>query len=121
MNFERFIKLMMMTTTPNDNEALVALRMANAELASINRNWEEVLRSKVTVRGGSEETQPPPGFHQHSGPEIDLWLEAALRRTPYHSSFRRFLESLQSFWEDRGYLTEKQYAVLKRAANRERW
>jgi hypothetical protein len=40
---DKFIKLMMMTTSTNDAEALVALRKANAMMAGARMNWSEFL------------------------------------------------------------------------------
>ena len=45
------IKLLKMTTSSHDNEALVAVRKANAELAKFGGDWDSLLRGKVTVIG----------------------------------------------------------------------
>lgn len=39
-----FIKLMMMTTSTNDGEALAALRKANQILKELKLSWHEVLQ-----------------------------------------------------------------------------
>lgn len=48
-DLDRLIKLMLMTTSPNDGEALVAMRKANSWLRSANADWEMILRGKVTL------------------------------------------------------------------------
>ena len=47
---ELLIKLMGMTGSSNDAEALVALRKANELLASAGWDWERVLRGKISVK-----------------------------------------------------------------------
>jgi hypothetical protein len=46
---DRLIKLMLLTQSPNDNEALAALRKANSWLRNAGADWEMILRGKVTV------------------------------------------------------------------------
>jgi hypothetical protein len=48
-NLELIIKLLKMTTSQTDAEALVALRKANAQLAKSGADWETLLRGKVTI------------------------------------------------------------------------
>lgn len=48
---EKLIKLMKMTTSSNDGEALTAVRMANGILARDGYAWETLLRGKITVIG----------------------------------------------------------------------
>lgn len=47
-NLELVIKLLKMTTSANDNEALVALRKANDAVSQFT-DWETLLRGKVTI------------------------------------------------------------------------
>jgi hypothetical protein len=42
---------------------------------------------------------------------------ARVFQTKIVGGFANFIESIHVFWSRRGYLTEKQYAALKRAAN----
>lgn len=46
---ELLLKMLNMTTSDNDGVALVALRKANALLASAGWSWESLLRAKITV------------------------------------------------------------------------
>jgi len=118
-DFEKFIKLMMMTTSDHEQEALVALRKANAYLAGMNRNWEEVLRGKVTIVGGT--TQRPDNFVKHDNAhDIDAMFDILLQTVPLHSSFREFVDDVHEYWEKRGYVTDAQYKALKRAVERAR-
>src|SRR5258706_13648282 len=47
--FSIFIKLLKMTTSPNDGEALNAIRMANQQLSKFGGDWEELLSGRVTI------------------------------------------------------------------------
>jgi hypothetical protein len=117
--FEIFIKLMMMAQSSNDAEALTALRKANAKLASINRNWEELLRGKVAMSDFPD--APPMGGDlrtsgsgvKHVGPEIDAMLDDLMQEV--RGGFRDFIESINTWWTEKGFLTDKQYAAVKKA------
>jgi hypothetical protein len=120
-DFEKFIKLMMMTTSDQDHEALVALRKANAIIAGMNNNWEEVLRGKVKVVGiAQQQSYNATYVHHTNATEIDAMFETLLRTVPRQSSFRDFVEDVHGYWENRGYLTDAQYKALKRAMERNR-
>jgi hypothetical protein len=117
-DFELFIKLMMLAQSPNDTEALSALRKANAKLASINRNWEELLRGKVAVSDFPD--APPMGGElrasrgvQHTDPFISTMLDDLMRDVK--GGFRDFIESINTWWEQKGFLTEKQYIAVRKA------
>src|SRR5262245_58815708 len=119
-SFEVFIKLMMMTQSPNDGEALTALRKANAKLAAINRNWEELLRGKVAQSDFPD--APPMGGDlktgrgvQYTDPFISTMLDDILQSLSPGSSFRDFISDVNRFWEEKGFLTEKQYAAIKKS------
>lgn len=124
--FTRLIQLMMLTTSDSDGEALVALRKANAMLAEQNMNWEELLRAKVKfarteagadAAGGRERgTRDRSDRTQRaSDDEINEWFEVLLREVHPDAPFREFVESVHSFYEQRGYLTPKQESAIRRA------
>lgn len=46
---ELLIKMMGMTTSDNDAQALVALRKANDHIAKLKITWEQILRGKVKI------------------------------------------------------------------------
>lgn len=52
MNIDRFKKLMMVTTSPVEGEALSALRMANKMLAQENLTWDKFI-GKVSLSSSS--------------------------------------------------------------------
>lgn len=55
-------KLLKMTTSNNDGEALVAIRKANEQLAKVGGDWEKLFFGKVTVIADPFENlrKPPP-------------------------------------------------------------
>ncbi len=112
-NFDKFIKLMQMTQSDQDGEVLTAIRMANTMLAENNANWEELLRSKVKVSA-----KPEPAFagkRYTNSEEIEEMLREILGSIKTGSSFFAFIESLKEWWEDKGFLTEKQYNSLRKS------
>jgi len=130
------IKMLGMTGSKHDGEALVAIRKANALLVENNLNWDQLLSSvSQTVSRSSYATppskrqnnfrQPPPWDDvnararddQHTdADEIDKLFEAAYDNTPPGSSFYGFIESVHTFWSVRNYLTPAQYQAIRRAA-----
>jgi hypothetical protein len=112
---ERLIKLMMMTTSSNDGEALAAVRKANSLLAANQSNWHDFIkavpaprpRPKPMGRGMFEEQFKP----NYTDPEIPRMLNALLRDVK-GGGFRDFLLSLKDHWEEKGSLTQGQYNAL---------
>jgi hypothetical protein len=130
-----FVKLMMLTTSEHDHEALVAIRKANAMLAQANVNWEEFLTAVEATR--SQAAPPKPQTKSPSRSEdfsdvgmtgdrytdadtINRLFEACFSNTPRSSSFREFLDSVHTFWEINGYLSKAQYEAIQRSAQRQR-
>jgi hypothetical protein len=74
-----FAKLMAMTTSSYDHEALTALRKANAMLARDNLNWQGVVDRKVIdLRSKAEPAKPKttknknqPPRSRHANPRTD--------------------------------------------------
>ena len=114
--FEKFIKLMMMTTSPNDGEVLNAVRMANAALIEANLNWDEFLRGKAKVTGDAQTVHSGKKYDNAS--EINQMFEAVLRSVKSGTSFYGFLESIHGFFEANSFLTEKQYNALRKTYER---
>lgn len=117
--FEKFIKLMMMTTSPNDGECLTAVRMANAALMEANLNWDEFLRGKAKITGDTASGQASYGGKKYQNAvEIEAMLNSVLATIKRGTSFFTFIESLNDWWEANGFLTEKQYSALRKVYER---
>jgi hypothetical protein len=145
LKFETFVKLMMMTTSTSDGEALTAIRKANTLLKAEGKNWEELITGLVPMepdRPPREEPSPrrrprtetPPWAddqeeddwkahvpHRHS-PEYQTFIfgafEEALAKVRKGSSFRNTLESIHQWWQDKHFLTDAQLRVVLKAAGR---
>ena len=111
-------KLMSMTTSTNDNEALAFLRKANAILAKYNLTWTEILSRTVTV-GAS--LAPIPGHDVSNGEvSIERQIEAAFDeiRGNVSPGFAEYVESVEKqFLRDR-YLSPAQRQPLFAAVMR---
>jgi hypothetical protein len=59
-NLALLIKLMKLTASSNDSEALLAVRKANEQLIKFGGDWERLLLGKVTVIGDPFESVPAP-------------------------------------------------------------
>jgi hypothetical protein len=126
----KLAKLMRMTESSHDGEALNALRLANAMLKADGKNWSDILagpttrapdyRTPPSKRGAGDTsrygTRAPQGRKKDEtrwiGPEIDPMLDA-LSRGRHDLGTMTFIASLRDFWERRGFLTTDQYNALK--------
>ncbi len=117
--FEKFIKLMKMTTSPSEGEALNAIRMANSLLLEANLDWDDFLRGKAKIVGGTASAQTTySGKKYTNSSEIESMLEAVLDNVRRGTSFHTFIESLRDWWESNQFLTEKQYNALRKTYER---
>lgn len=117
LKFEKFIKLMMMTTSPNEGECLNAIRMANAQLVEANLDWDDFLRGKAKITDGSGKSMYS-GKKYDNADDIERMLDAVLKNIRQGTSFYNFIKSLNDWWEANSFLTEKQYAALRKSYER---
>lgn len=120
--FEQFRNALQETLSPNDEEALSAVRRANAILLADNKSWKELLAGKVSVTMSVLEGHPNQVQAYVKGgqkvkatdEEIEYWFEEVLtgRNSP---GFRSFLESLYEQWGKSHRLTSEQIRCLKEA------
>ena len=113
-DFNRLRKLMAMTFSDNDTEALTSVRAANRLLKDNGLTWQRVFDRTVRVENSVEEAIPSKGGY--SGEEVDRMFEDALSKAG--GGFRDFLLSLQATYDERGRLSEGQMDALVRAAKR---
>jgi len=124
LNIQMLIKLLAMTTSPNDGEALNAVRMANAALARHNANWDEVLRGKVPMVDVDPFAKAPsigrmrgdPVIKHTDASEIEDYFTILTSRDL--GTFKAYVDDVYKWWQEKGFLTEKQYNVIKNAAQR---
>jgi hypothetical protein len=67
-NLVLLIKLMKLTASSNDSEALLAIRKANEQLVKFGGDWERLLKGKVTVIGDPFESVVAPRESHKHGP-----------------------------------------------------
>lgn len=98
-------KLIGMTGSAHDGEALTAVRMANAYLQKHKLTWAEVLEA--------EPLSPDEA--------LKLEIEEAFKivGSPL-GGFGEFIASIREQWEQQGWLSKKQREALFRARDRKR-
>lgn len=60
LNLDLLIKLLKMTTSSNDAEALLFVRKANDKLKEIGWDWDRLLRGKITIIADPFDSVPVP-------------------------------------------------------------
>lgn len=115
-DFTKLKKLMQLTQSGNDNEALGALRKANEILTSYQLDWNRVFSRLVKVE------TPVESAEDADKPERQRIEEAfaAVEDGDPRGSFADFIASLKEQWDQRGYLSEKQKDALFTAASNRR-
>src|ERR1035437_5238070 len=129
-----FTKIMMLTTSSNDSEALAALRKANNILREPKVSWEELLNATAPKPADQSFRTPPSqrkrpaadwndvnsnkGIRYTDEDEINPMFEKAFANNN-SAGFGEFLSSIHIWWTNRGWLSEKQYDALKRSVERE--
>lgn len=91
----------MLTQSPNDHEALAALRKANKALADYGLNWEQFLDKHYERKVPQQEITVA---------EMFLFVRARVKNND-------FLESIYSQYQRRGSLSQKQFDALRRFYN----
>lgn len=118
----KFLKLMMMTTSSFDEEALVAMRKANAMLAAKNMNWQEFLAalSNDSFQGQQVQTDPNKKAKVYDPDLVEPMFEVLTKnRSRISRGGKAFIDDVYSFWCETGFLTIKQFEAIK--ANYERF
>lgn len=68
LKLDTLIKVLLMTTSDTDGEALAAIRRANSMLKNAATSWDDLLRGKVTVMADPFENISAPHNHASSRP-----------------------------------------------------
>jgi hypothetical protein len=126
----RLVKLMMMTTSDNDAEALAAMRKANVLLDAVGLNWDELLaeppepeprRCEHKAQPGRRRGEPPTSAHVRASDgymrdEVDAMFATVYAAAYLSDASQAFVNGLHDYWTERGFLTERQYEVLRSMA-----
>ena len=106
MDVTKLIKLMNLTTSTFDGEALNAIRKANLLLAESNISWAEFIKEKnITIK---EIVVKKP-----RDPQIEEMLRLC-KKGVRSISGKMFINSLADWYKKHGSLSEKQLISLKK-------
>jgi hypothetical protein len=145
LDIKKLVTALRQTEKDNDNEVLVAIRMANRMLKAAGKHWGDViqtqrfspetldrLRDDITraTQRQSARTYGAPASSMNRrhraaqkeevrGDDIPRML-ATLRGRQHEMSFLMFLASVTRFYSDKGYLTRDQYDAVKKSYERMR-
>lgn len=109
-------KLLALTASDQDGEALTAARKANALLLRTNVHWFDLVDAAEHSRPAPQaQPEPPPAQPERTAyqREIDDALELVL--TTASGDFRRFILGLKEQWEETGTLSPRQRDALLKA------
>lgn len=133
-DLDMLIKLMGMTGSSSDNEALNAVRLANKWLGSKGHSWEDLLRGKVTVEADpfaaapsvavnvhsaqpryAAHAPPPPPRQFDNTKEIEgFFTKLELKYLP--PSVQNRINKISDEWKRKGFLLYGDYDYLKKEA-----
>lgn len=125
MNKDRIIKLLNLTTSDNDHEALSAIRSVNKLLKQNNQMWDDVIRDGIKVeyqQQYQQSYQRPPGTYEErediryrpTGESINELLGFCMARLAgKHNSTAKFVDGLYDYYKKHKILSEKQYKALR--------
>jgi len=108
MDVTKLIKLMNLTTSTFDGEALNAIRKANLLLAESNISWAEFIKEKNIIININEIIIKKP-----RDPQIEEMLRLC-KKGVRSSSGKMFINSLADWYKKHGSLSEKQLISLKK-------
>lgn len=114
-------RIMGMTTSTNDNEALVAMRKANAMLARHSLTWEDVLSRSVAPAAATYTNNSfgEPDIDRGVKPIAEQVSEAFEKlRGKNLGSYRQFIDDLEYDFKENGYLSVAQRMALMKTVQR---
>jgi len=124
MDKVRLAKLLGMTTSEHDGEALNAMRMANDLIKAAGKTWADVLTTENVVNITLRRPQPAKAYEapeDWSPPHLtDKVLIDAMFRVIYaqprssNEEFWQWVDSVHQQWLDRQRLTPGQYQSVRR-------
>ncbi len=116
---EKILKLLNLTKSPNDNEALLAIRMANKMIEKCNSDWMGFLKIEIVKNTGTEWKPRPQREtyrdtnYQYKSDNLDEMFEQ-LRNAFLPKNTLEFINSVFEQYSSRGRISIKQYYSLVR-------
>lgn len=120
----KFVKVMALTTSDKDGEALAALRIANKMLAAEKMTWGEVLTGvsrelKVSIQREYTADEPWVSPHLKDKVMINLMFTSVYSQPRTgNESFWQWLDDVHEKWIRYGQLTQGQYTALRNSYKR---
>lgn len=115
------VKVLNLTTSPNDAEALAAARKANDLLKRGSTSWEQLLgNGGATTPMFDEDDGSLGGRDDAEARAIDAAFEEVFKLGDLRGSFEDFMDSIYQQWKEKHSLSPKQRAALFRAAENAR-
>lgn len=128
MDRERLTKVLALTTSDNDAEALAAIRKANDLIKAEGLMWSDVLQVSNVVNitlqrpgAGPPAAQAEDWVAPHLKDKvvIDLMFRAVFSQPRSdNEEFWTFMDSIHHRWDRHENLTQGQYNALRRCYNR---
>lgn len=121
-DYNKLAKVMQLTQSSSDGEALAAIRMANAMLAKVNLNWAELIKNDfevpednlIALRAGEHDRTFPPVYEQARQSDIEE-IFACLLIADIEPDFMAVLQSIFSQYNRKRKISLKQYNVICKA------
>lgn len=114
---EKLVKILGLTASPSDGEALSAARRAISLLKSEGETWESLIMGGRSSGGGSAKESPP----QHRDFDWAKILRALIQSDKIYAEFKPNLEELLSLYQRGKKLTDTQmkaaldlYSIINR-------
>jgi hypothetical protein len=119
MDRDKLAKLLALSASDNEHEALGCIRAANRIVKEAGTTWQDVLagpdksfRVSIERRYTAEENWVPP--HLRDKIHIDLMFRAIFTQPrTSNEEFWQFIDSVHQWWTEKGMLTQPMYNAIK--------
>lgn len=137
LNIELLIKLLGMTGSSFDGEAIAAMRKANQILKEANMSWADIIKPPATARQMHQSTYVKPEYEHFAEPKpwegargqqssanagdrkaIEFMFEKIFKDKSFENSkpeYREMMHSIHRQWASSGRLSPKQRTVIENA------
>lgn len=124
LDSDKIIKLLQLSQSPNDHEALSAIRKANELVISGCGHWNRFFIKEKPTYTRPPSPEPKEKFYGKEAEMIDAWcylspmeqqeaIDLACKKA--RDTFRSMIYGIKQNWLKRGKLTEKQILCIMRS------
>jgi hypothetical protein len=116
LDIEKFFKVVNLSTSPVDGEALSAIRKAHAMLKAKNTTWEMVILGRPRKAEFTDEPSGKKNKKKSEGTDDDLikHMFSVVMASVKGRSSEDFIDSIHTFYKTVGFLSAKQRSALER-------